>query len=100
MIEGIKLYFKEDYKNTIIVFVVPVTLKERQEFELRAMENLLWEQFQMTTKRMTLSEIEKNSTVNETSDILVRKRLDCSISEYLLIARTTQMKTHGKEEKR
>ena len=74
MIEAIKLYFKEDYKNTIIVFVVPVTLKERQEFELRAMENLLWEQFQMTTKRMTLSEIEKNSTVNETSDILVNEK--------------------------
>ena len=74
MVEAIKLQFKEDFKSTVIVFVIPPNSNERQEFEIRAMENYLYEKHEIRTKRMTLCEIEKKCTVNETFDVVCEEK--------------------------
>ena len=68
MIEAIKLYSKDEYKNTLIVFVVQEN--EKNVFDQRAIENELWDKYQVKSRRLTLNEIAKKCTHDEQSNIL------------------------------
>ena len=68
MVEAIKLYSKDDYKNTLIVFVVQEN--EKNIFDQRAIENELWDKYQVKSRRLTLNEIAKQCTHDEQSNIL------------------------------
>ena len=67
LIESIKLFSPENYKNTIIIFVVQEN--EKNVFDQRTIENELYEKYNIISKRLTLNEIAKNCKVDEKGQI-------------------------------
>lgn len=69
MIEAIKLFSKEDYQNTLVIFVVQEG--EKNIYDQRAVENELWNKYKVKSRRLTLNEIAKNCSTDEQSNILL-----------------------------
>jgi glutathione synthase len=67
LIEAIKLFSPDNYKNTIIIFVVQEN--EKNVFDQRTIENELYEKYNIISKRLTLNEIAKNCKVDEKGQI-------------------------------
>ena len=73
LIESIKLFSPENYKNTIIIFVVQEN--EKNVFDQRTIENELYEKYNILSKRLTLNEITKNCKVDEKGQISYEEKI-------------------------
>ena len=73
LIESIKLFSPENYKNTIIIFVVQEN--EKNVFDQRTIENELYEKYNILSKRLTLNEIAKNCKVDEKGQISYEEKI-------------------------
>ena len=67
MIDAIKLTCKDEYKNTIIVFIVQNG--EKNLFDQRSIENELWDKHEVKSVRLTLNEVAQKCTTAENGDI-------------------------------
>jgi glutathione synthase len=72
IIEGIKL-FNENYKETLIVFVVQEN--EKNIFDQRSIENDLWNRFNVKSRRLTLNEIAKNCEYDENKNLKIDNKI-------------------------
>ena len=73
LIESIKLFSPENYKNTLIIFVVQEN--EKNVFDQRTIENELYEKYNILSKRLTLNEIAKNCKVDEKGQISYEEKI-------------------------
>ena len=72
IIEGIKL-FNENYKETLIIFVVQEN--EKNIYDQRSIENDLYNRFNIKSRRLTLNEIAKNCEFDENKNIKFENKI-------------------------
>ena len=72
IIESIKL-FSENYKETLIVFVVQEN--EKNIFDQRSIENDLWNRFKIKSRRLTLNEIVKECVYDENQNLKIGDKI-------------------------
>ena len=72
IIEGIKL-FNENYKETLIIFVVQEN--EKNIFDQRSIENDLYNRYNIKSRRLTLNEIAKNCEYDENKNIKFENKI-------------------------
>jgi glutathione synthase len=72
IIEGIKL-FNENYKETLIIFVVQEN--EKNIYDQRSIENDLYNRFNIKSRRLTLNEIAKNCEYDENKNIKFENKI-------------------------
>ncbi len=68
MVEGIKLAFPQNYKDTLIVFVIQNN--ETNIFDQDSLRNELYDKYNINSKKLTLNEIKKNCTQDEQGNII------------------------------
>ena len=73
IIEAIKLFSPENYKNTIIIFVIKEN--EKNIFEERTLENELYEKYEIKSIRLTLNEIAKDCIVDDKGQITYKEKI-------------------------
>ena len=73
MVEAIKLGFPQQYKESIIVFVVPKT--ETNIFDQYSIADELYNKYKIFSKRMTLNEIKKNCIQDEQGNLSINGKL-------------------------
>ena len=73
MVEGIKLGFPQQYKDSIIVFVVQKN--ETNLFDQYSLSEELYNKYKMLSKRLTLNEIKKNCVQDEQGNLTINGKL-------------------------
>ena len=73
MVEGIKLGFPQQYKDSIIVFVVQKT--ETNLFDQYSLSEELYNKYKILSKRLTLNEIKKNCVQDEQGNLTIDGKL-------------------------
>jgi len=73
MYSAIKLFSPTNYTNTIIVFVIQDN--ERNEFDQRSIEVLLWEKYNIKSVRLTLKEILNKHEIDANNNLLIDQQI-------------------------
>lgn len=70
---AIRLFSPSNYINTIIVFVIQEN--ERNEFDQRSIEVLLWEKYNIKSVRLTLKEILSKHEMDGNNNLLIDQQI-------------------------
>ena len=73
MVEAIKLGFPQQYKDSIIIFVIQKT--ESNLFDQYSLSDELYNKYQILSKRLTLNEIKKNCVQDEQGNLTIDGKL-------------------------
>ena len=73
IIEALKLFSPENYKKTIIIFVIKEN--EKNILDERTLENELYENYEIKSIRLTLNEIAKDCIVDDKGQITYKEKI-------------------------
>ena len=73
MVEAIKLGFPQQYKDSIIIFVIQK--RESNIFDQYSLSDELYDKYNISSKRLTLSEIKKNCIQDEQGNLTIDGKL-------------------------
>ena len=73
MVEAIKLAFPQQYKDSIIIFVVQKN--EKNIFDQYSLSDELYNKYKISSKRMTLEEIKEKCKQDENGNLMINDKL-------------------------